>query len=422
MPKGKLLLVTYYWPPCGGVAVLRWLYMVYYLNQLGWDITVLIPKHAHFPQLDPDLQSIIPDSIHTIEVPITEPASLYSKLTKQQANGTAIFQDKSSWLKRSALFIRANVFIPDARMLWINSIVKAATQLLKQVPYDILLSNGTPHSCHVAAHRIHKIFPNIPWIADFRDPWLEIDYFKELPLTKRSLEKHKKLEHEVVTSCTALTTVSPSWVNLFEQKGAKQVQLVTNGYTTSDFEHLQQNNCPNAVFTIKHIGLMDRDRNPKQLWQAIQHNTGAQVKIICVGAVSQQIVEQTNELENVEFTKPVSHSEAIEEMTTADALLLLNNQNGNVRGRIPAKVFEYLATKKPIIYIGTFDNDALRLLQKTIPDRLFAFEYSDEINLVQLIEDIRAIDLQAPIQTNQYSREHIAEQYSNFLSEFIVKI
>ena len=97
-----------------------------------------------------------------------------------------------------SVWIRGNFFIPDARRFWIKPSVRFLRKYLQENPVDAIISTGPPHSMHLIAWRLKKHF-NIPWIADFRDPWTEIDFYNQLRLTRRSDQKHKTQEKAVLT-------------------------------------------------------------------------------------------------------------------------------------------------------------------------------------------------------------------------------
>ena len=99
--------------------------------------------------------------------------------------------------EKISVWIRGNLFIPDARKFWIGPSVKYLATYLKKNPVDIIISTGPPHSMHLIALELKKRL-NIPWLADFRDPWTNIDFYKDLKLTRWADNKHKKQEQLVI--------------------------------------------------------------------------------------------------------------------------------------------------------------------------------------------------------------------------------
>ena len=157
--------------------------------------------------------------------PILEPYKLYKKFTGKKSEDK-IKQEAFSgsqgkeWL---AVWIRGNFFIPDARKYWVKRSVKRLSSFLRENHVDAIISNGTPHSCHLIGMKLKRKF-NIPWLADFRDPWTKVDYFDDLKLTSLARRKHYRLEYNVLENADVVTTVSKTWEQDFVQLGAKKPQ------------------------------------------------------------------------------------------------------------------------------------------------------------------------------------------------------
>jgi len=424
------LIVTYYWPPSGGVAVMRWLKFCKYLPSEGIQPIVYAPSNADYPTTDPLLNQQVSKDITVLRRPILEPNSWFKKLTgKKDTNfGNQVFEDKGSWFKRQALKLRSNRFIPDSRMLWIKPSIRFLSNYIQENEIDVLITNGTPHSCHVIGLELKKKFPNLPWLADFRDPWLEIDYFHELDLSARALTKHKKLEHSVVSSADAITTVSPSWGKLFEEKGAKKVGVITNGYDPVDFEGIAEDTKPDTI-CIRHLGTLDESRNPQILWEVLTELAEAnsdlseQLSIELIGHVAQSIIERVQKLPvNIKVVPPIAHAEALKRMSSSSMLLLLNNATGSNRGRIPAKLFEYAAAKSPILYIGPKENDAAELIQQQQLGQVFG--WTDKKALRQYIQDILENGAPAGLEQKNlqtFTRPYQAKQMTKMIQELVRK-
>ncbi|MEM6773180.1 MAG: glycosyltransferase, partial [Bacteroidota bacterium] len=242
MPRNKkLLLITYYWPPCGGVAVQRWLKHVKYLGEFGWDVVVYTADGADYPSRDDALLQEVPDNVQVIRQPIWEPYGIYRKLTgrkegEQMQSAFNVEDKKPSLMQRLAVWVRSNYFIPDARKFWVRPSVRFLKEWLAEHSVDAVVTNGTPHSCHLIGLALRQSFPNLPWLADFRDPWTGIDYFSTLPLGTRARAKHEKLERQVMQQADFITTVSWTWQKDFEQiSGKANVGVVTNGYDAPQF-------------------------------------------------------------------------------------------------------------------------------------------------------------------------------------------
>lgn len=410
----KILLITYYWPPSGGVGVLRWLHMANELAKMGYSITVLHPKHAVYPQIDLQLNEQLHSTINELAVPIFEPQQILNKIRpNKETSGNSAFQTSKNPLQNLVLHIRANYFIPDARMFWITPASKFLKTHLAKESYNFIISNGPPHTCHVIGYNAKQTLPSAKWIADFRDPWQEIDYFAQLPLTKQKRKKHTQLEQKIIQHADVITTVSPSWKTLFEKKGAKRVEYFTNGFSSKLFSttHAKKTN---SIFTIRHIGSIDESRNPAQLWNVLKQYSSIHVEL--VGNVSKKIQDDVSGIDTISIIEQVSHHKAIQNMQTSDALLLCNSEVGANKGRIPAKLFEYIGAKRPILYFGRLDNDAAQIIQDYALGICLSYDEQPEV-IQKALEQIQKFQLPTANSIQQFSREEITAQFSRFLNE-----
>ena len=201
-PK-KLLIITYYWPPAGGPGVQRWLKFVKYLPDFGVQPIVYIPENPTYPIIDNGLESEVSDKAVILKHKIVEPyglASFFGKnKTKKISSGIIPNQKKQSFLEKTLLWVRGNIFIPDARFLWVKPSVKYLKKYIQENNIDTIVTSGPPHSLHLIGLQLKQEL-GVTWLADFRDPWTTIGYHKALKLSSYAETKHKALEKEVLTS------------------------------------------------------------------------------------------------------------------------------------------------------------------------------------------------------------------------------
>ena len=262
----KVLLITYYWPPAGGSRVQRWLKFIKYFSCFGIDPIVYTVENPSYAIEDESLMSEVPADLQVIREPIWEPNNILSKLKTNEAKQSAGFLNPDpSFLQRQMHYIRANYFIPDARKYWIKPSVRKLTTFLKENPVDVIISTGPPHSVHMIGYELKKLL-GIKWLADFRDPWTNIDYFHNLPLTKGARKKHHELEDEVLKEADAILVVGKTMREEFIDRN-QNVYVVSNGFDdrVDDDEVIMD-----RKFSISHIGMMNADRNPKIFWQALR--------------------------------------------------------------------------------------------------------------------------------------------------------
>lgn len=263
----KVLIVTYYWPPAGGPGVQRWLKFVKYLRDFNIEPIVFIPENPNYPITDAAFLKEVPEGIKIIQQPIFEPyqlaSFLSSKKTKRISSG--IIQTKNqSTLEKILLWIRGNLFIPDARKYWIKPSVKAIANILQQESIDTVITTGPPHSVHLIGLGLKEKL-GVTWLADFRDPWTTIGYHKKLKLTEGAKRKHKFLEKRVLNVADHVIVTSPSTKSEFQALTQQPISVITNGF---DEYHITEQPL-DKEFTMVHIGSLLTGRNPENLWRVL---------------------------------------------------------------------------------------------------------------------------------------------------------
>ncbi|MCB9187226.1 MAG: glycosyltransferase family 4 protein [Flavobacteriales bacterium] len=371
----RVLIITYYWPPSGGAGVQRWLKFVKYLPEFGWQPVVYTPENPEFPALDESLEQDIPNGIEVIKQPIWEPYNWYRQFLGQKDKkiGAGFVSEKKEpgVLHKISVWVRGNFFIPDARMFWIKPSVAHLKQYLKENPVDVVVSTGPPHSMHLIALALKREL-GIKWVADFRDPWTNIDYYQELMLSDRSDKRHHQLEKEVLTTADRVVTIGYTMTQEMKKLGATHVETITNGFDEEDFPsepvELDEN------FTISHIGTFSPSRNQPAFWKALaelkleNEEFASKFKFRTVGIVDHQVktsIEENGLLENWEAIPYVPHDEVLRYQRSSHVLLVSINNTQNATGILPGKFFEYLASGRPILAIGPIESDIGKVLELT---------------------------------------------------------
>lgn len=371
----KVLIITYYWPPSGGAGVQRWLKFVKYLRQFGWEPLVYTPENPEAPAIDNSLQKDVPENVTVLKTKIWEPYNLYKSFIGQKKDekinaGFLTEKKKPGLTQKISVWIRGNWFIPDARKFWITPSVEFLSEYLKKNPVDAMVSTGPPHSMHLIALGLKRKL-NIPWLADFRDPWTNIDFYDKLKLTKSSDEKHKKLELEVLKNADKVVVVSWNWAKDFEKILKRNYEVITNGFDEEDFN--QSSSKPDDKFSISHIGAMNKDRNPHEFWKALKELSNENeslkkdLRIRLIGKNDISVIDSIEQNGLKGFTETISylpHNEVLKQICTSQLLLLPLNDTPNTLGIIPGKIFEYLAAKRPIFAIGNENGDSARIIRE----------------------------------------------------------
>ncbi|MBC8047312.1 MAG: glycosyltransferase family 4 protein [Fimbriimonadaceae bacterium] len=427
----KVLIITYYWPPGGGAGVYRWLKMTKYLHQFGWEPIIYTAQNADYPVIDETLFEDVRKDITVIKHKIFEPYNLYRIFTgrkKSEKIHSGLMDEgssKISFTKKIAVWIRGNIFIPDARKFWIKPSVKYLVKYLKENPVDAIVSTGPPHTTHLIAKGVKKKL-NIKWIADFRDPWTQIDFYDQLMLSKYADTKHKRLEKDVMQFADKVVTVSESWASEMEKVRGKKVDVITNGFDASDYANTNVE--LDTKFSICHSGMMNADRNVDALWRSLYElsKENAQFKndllIRLIGKNDTTVYNSLEKFElknNLELIDYLPHKEvAIKQKQSAVNLLPINN-TPNLIGIIPGKLFEYLAAARPVLVIGPKEGDSAKIILDAQAGYVCDYEnikVCKEI-ILKMYSEFKAETLKVnPQNIEKYSRENLAGKYAGLLN------
>lgn len=362
MKENNVLLITYYWPPSGGAGVHRWLRFSKYFKPNGCNLTVYCPEDAAWPVIDKDLEKEVPEDVTVIRRKAFEP---HKYLGKGGNPGVGFTQEKkTNPIKKLIVWTRGNFFIPDARVFWINPSVRLLSKYLKDHPeIDTIISTGPPHSMHLIAKKLKERF-DIKWIADFRDPWTQIDFYEALLPGDRADKKHKKLEKEVLTKADEVVTVSSACAIGLEEIANRKIHVITNGYSFPNFDQSEVN--LDKTFSITHFGSMSYPRNPELLWKALsklksEHPSEyVKVEVKLVGSADYKVIESADKhgvKDCISTPGAVNHGESIQLQRQTQLLLLVANNTGNTKGILTGKFFEYLGAKRPILALGEKHSD-----------------------------------------------------------------
>jgi glycosyltransferase involved in cell wall biosynthesis len=391
----KVLVVTYYWPPSGGAGVQRWLKFSKYLPEFGWEPIILTvdPEYAAYPVTDFSLNDDLPSSLRVYPTPAINYFGIYRK-NKSKIPTAGFANSIDNTLKGKIFrFIRGNFFLPDPRKGWNKYAFKKACELIEKEGIINIITTSPPHSTQLIGLKIKKKYPAVNWIADLRDPWTDIYYYKQFYPTLISRRIDQRFEKSVLKKADKIITVGVSLKNLFSSKikGVEyKTEVITNGYDEDDFTGITP--IIPAIFTTTYVGTLSDIYPIDGFLNAVQifKDKGNKIILRFIGTVSQNqkdLIQSKSGDSILEFIPYVDHTAAIQYMLNTSVLLLIIPDHQSNKSIITGKLFEYNASGKPIICLGPLDGDAAGIIGNTEYGKTFSYMDSKGISeyLIQLI-------------------------------------
>ena len=437
----RVLIISYYWPPTGGSGVQRWVKFAKYLPALGWQPVIYTPENPEQLAVDETLAGEVPAEAEIIRRRIVEPYGMYKKVlrrsghSKEAVEVNPVNAQNKSFLQKMAMWVRGNLFRPDPRCWWIRPSVRFLKKYLKDHPVDLIVSTGPPQSMHLIGRKLAQE-TGLPWIADFRDPWTKIFYFKHLSMTRATKRWHEKMEKRVLDEATRVVAVSPLVQQEFQAMTQTPVELITNGFDECDFHQepfKMAEGGPQQLFTITHTGLFAADGNPTVLWEVLAEkcNTCEEfrklLRINLIGKTDEQIIKAAHDAglgENVYDLGYQHHARAVDEQRKASLLILPLRKEPEYKAVLPGKLFEYLASYRPILGIGQPDGAMSMILDSTRTG--VVFDWEDKEAIAKYIDECWEKHLEGRLRIegddiSQFTRRNLTHRMAQLFEELTKK-
>lgn len=422
----KVLIITYYWKPAGGPGVQRWLTFVKYLRNFGVEPIVYTPENPSYPIVDEKIGEDVPSDIQIIKHPIWEPyglASFFSKNKTKKMSAGIIPRKKISFVEKMMLWLRGNLFIPDARKFWVKPSVAFLSDFIEKNDIQTIITTSPPHSIHLIGYKLKKKYPDLKWISDFRDPWTTIGYYKDLRLTKWADSKQKYWEKTILNTADTILVTSFKTQKEFSELTKRPIHVITNGYDDMNIQKISLS----EKFLVSHIGSLLSDRNPKILWQVFselvtENEEFANDFQLCFAGKFSEDVEQEirafglgRYIINRDY---ITHNEAIELQRSSQILLLIEINSKETESIIPGKLFEYMVSGRPILAIGPKGWDAVQIIRETNTGKSFSYDEHQQLKATiwewyQLFK-IRSLKT-TPIGLAPYHRKKLTQKLADLI-------
>ena len=422
----KVLIITYYWPPAGGPGVQRWLKFVKYLPEFNIQPTVYCPENPSYPTLDSSLLQEVDSKITVLKHPIKEPLRFLKLLFKSKTNklskGGIPDSKKQGLFERFLLYIRGNFFVPDARVFWVKPSVKYLSSYISKHQIDTIITTGPPHSVHLIGMQLKAKY-QLQWLADFRDPWTDISYHKNLNLTKNTQQNHLKLEHQVLNTSDQIIVTSSQTKQLLSKITQQPISVITNGFDDENVPSITLD----SKFSLTHIGSLLNQRNPILLWNVLSElvqeipKFKANFQLVLVGNVSADVrtsIDSTGLTSFLKTVGSVTHNEAVMYQRKTQVLLLLEANTTEASYIIPGKLFEYINSNRPIVALGPKHSDIPSILKDTHTGRYFDYDNKTALktHILELFEGYKTNSLSVSSKDiERFSRKNCTKQLAEVL-------
>jgi glycosyltransferase involved in cell wall biosynthesis len=442
----SVLIIAYFFPPVGLVGVQRPLKFAKYLPSFGWRPVVMTPKRPLADYYDHTFLEEIPPEAAVFRTASFDPARWYVSVKARlfgRSRGEGSTEAKASTGRRIAVYLfkplfQATrwvaynlVFVPDLHIGWIPFALWRGVWIVKREGIDVILATGSPWSDFLIAYFLSR-FTRKPYILDMRDPWTlgpDIAWGGVRSHIENFWERRCILGASKVVNVTEQAT--QAYREKYKDVDPSKFRSITQGFDPPDFDSLVGNRTER--FTIASTATYKDFRNPESLLRAMRSimdrnaKLEGEIRIRFMGIGSEivkELVEKYNLASMVDILPYGSHRESIEFILNSDVLLLERVATIEGRDRLAttsAKIFEFLATGKPILGLVYPSGAAAELIWSTnsgvVVDPENTNEVSEAIHGFYLQYKSGTLGVEGQPDLERFTRRHLTGQLAQMLDE-----
>jgi len=350
----RVLMIAFHFPPLAGSSgIQRTIGFARHLPQFGWEPLILTAHPRAYERVSNDQLMDLPSDT----------------VVKR-----AFALDTS---RHIAVMGRYPAFAarPDRWVTWWLGAVPQGLAMIRSYRPHVIWSTYPVATAHMIGHTLHRL-SGLPWIADFRDPMAQEGY----PADPKTWESFRRIEEGALHYASFCVFAAPGAARMYRERypdaPVARLAVVENGYDEESFARLEDaDRSPllPGTFTLVHSGIVyPSERDPTQLFQAVRlmldegrlkpRELRLRLRAPAHEDMLGKLIDKFRVGEVVELCPPIPYRDALQEMLRADGLLVL--QASNCNDQIPAKVYEYLRCRRPVIALTDPAGDTASLLQK----------------------------------------------------------
>jgi len=415
----RVLMIPFHFPPqSGSSGIQRSLKFSQYLPEYGWEPIVLTAHERAYPSTSSDQLCEIAQHV-----------KVHRAFAIDAARHLSIF--------RRYLGVTA---LPDRWIYWLLGAVPSGLRLIRENKPAVIWTTYPIATSHLIGYVLHRL-TGIPWVADFRDPMTDENYPPNP--TKRRL--YRWIEKITLSHCVKAVFTTPGAArNLSERYPSLPTShfcLIENGFDEGNFSnaetndrHAKQSENNNKQFVLLHSGIIyPSERDPIPLFKALSalrrqgviasHNFQLVLRAAHHKQYLLTLIEEHDINDIVSLPPPIPYKEALAEMLAADGLLIL--QASNCNAQIPAKMYEYLRARRPILALTDPAGDTAVMMRKAGLDTIAPLDSKERI-MTELSRFIALVKIKAaPIAALDYvdsnSRKSRTQQLATLFDQIIAE-
>jgi glycosyltransferase involved in cell wall biosynthesis len=375
----RLLLVSYLFPPSGGIAVQRALSLAKYLPEQGFRVHVLKARNAAGPADDPALLEQVPPSVtiheaFTPEIPFALRQRIWKFLKRGKADSKASAASSAparpgGW-KAWAGQLARRIFNPEPEILWVPFALRKARGIVRKHGIQAMMVTAPPFSAFLVGTALKREFPDLKFISDFRDEWLSF-YLKDFDFQNSAATRRRaeEIERETVEASDLVVAVTESSLveirNRYPEVPDSRFACIHNGYDPKVIQRVEDTRAPHDRVIVSHIGTVYKTASPRYYLDALDglpDELRSRFETRFIGRISDEEKEVLqNRKSQVRIIGFLPQKKAMEQVAETDYLLLTMTNDIS----LPGKLFEYLALGKPILALSRREGEVFRILERT---------------------------------------------------------